>query len=209
MRDMIERWGYAGIPLGIALGHAGMPIPEDLVYILAGSLAAQGRLALPLVLLAGVVGVMACDNAGYWIGRRLGRPWARRLAASSSLAERISVAIVRHGALAVFTVRFLPGVRGLGGPLAGLAGIPPGHFLAANGCAAALHVASSVSAGYLLAGPAVLWTLCLALGGGVAAWRLTRFVGRGAPLAPGTADRSGTDGPNPPQSGGAMNAGGA
>jgi len=190
MLDLIERWGYAAIPLGIALGHAGMPIPEDLVFFLAGSLAAQGRLALPLAVFAGVLGVMACDNIAYWASRRFARPWAHKLMASSPAAARVRAAIARHGALAVFTVRFLPGARALAGPLAGLAGVSPAHFFAANGCAAALHVATSVSAGYLLGGRAGPWMLCLGLGGGIACWRLARFLP--ARAAPRSADAATT-----------------
>jgi membrane protein DedA with SNARE-associated domain len=157
--DLLGRWSYLGIPLAIALGNVGVPIPEDLVHLLAGSLAAQGRLRLPVVLLVGVLGVVLWDNLGYWVGRRLGRQWAGRLEAASPLGARAGAAIRIHGPLAVIAARFVPGARAVAGPLAGLAGVRPATFLAANGCAAVLHVLATVSAGYLLGGRSVVWML--------------------------------------------------
>ena len=165
--DLLGRWGYLGIFLSVVLGNAGLPIPEDAVHLAAGYLAASGRLSLPTVLAVGVLSVMAADHAGYWGARlvRRRRSGGRR----SALASRLAAALEAYGPLGVFAARFLPGVRALTGPIAGLAGIPPLQFLGANASAAAIHVSLLIGIGYTLGAPHALASVlgpaaCLAAG---------------------------------------------
>jgi membrane protein DedA with SNARE-associated domain len=148
--DLLGRWGYLGIFLSVALGNVGLPIPEDAVHLTAGYLAAGGHLDLPTVLAVGVLSVMGSDQAGYWGARFVGR--GRNGGRRSALASRLAGALQTYGPLGVFAARFLPGVRGLTGPIAGLVGVPPLQFLAANGSAAAIHVALVAGIGYALGG---------------------------------------------------------
>jgi undecaprenyl-diphosphatase len=146
--DLLGRWGYLGIFLSVVLGNAGLPVPEDAVHLAAGYLAAGGHLSLPRVLAVGVLSVMAADHAGYW-GARLVRR-RRNGGRRSALASRLAAALEAYGPLGVFAARFLPGVRALTGPIAGLAGIPPLQFLGANASAAAIHVSLLIGIGYAL-----------------------------------------------------------
>ena len=58
--------------------------------------------------------------------------------------------MARYGPLAVFVARFVPGLRFLGGPLAGAGGLPPGRFLLANALGALVYVPYAVGLGYAL-----------------------------------------------------------
>ncbi len=170
--DALGRWGYLGIFLSVALGNAGLPIPEDAVHLTAGYLAAAGHLSLPSVLVVGVLSVMASDHAGYWGARLVGRR-GRSDGRSWALASRLAAALEAYGPLGVFAARFLPGVRSLTGPIAGLAGMPPLQFLAANGSAAVIYVSLVAGTGY-------------ALGAGVEPHALASALGPVASLAAGS-----------------------
>jgi membrane protein DedA with SNARE-associated domain len=54
----------------------------------------------------------------------------------------------RHGQLGVFLARFIPGLRFMAGPLAGIAGMPFGRFFVANIAGAAVYVPLMVALGY-------------------------------------------------------------
>lgn len=148
--DILGRWGYLGIFLSVVLGNAGLPIPEDPVHLAAGYLAASGQLDLTTALAVGILSVMAADHAGYWGSRLLGlhRGWRGR--GRWNVSSRMSRALQRYGPLGVFAVRFLPGVRILTGPIAGLVGFPALQFLMAEASAAAIHVSLLVGTGHLL-----------------------------------------------------------
>ncbi len=78
LRAVIAEWGYLAIFAFVVLGNLGVPIPENSVLWLAGFFVWKGRLALPVVLLVGIVAAVAGDNLGYWLGRRYGQPAVAR-----------------------------------------------------------------------------------------------------------------------------------
>ncbi|MGD6740592.1 DedA family protein [Streptomyces sp. BH106] len=113
----------------------GFFLPGDSLLFTAGLLCASGgsgvHLSLPQVLVAAVVGALAGAQAGYWIGRRGGRPL---LARSRSVrlregAERAEELLARYGyAKAIVLARFVPVVRTVLNPLAGALGVPARTF---------------------------------------------------------------------------------
>jgi membrane protein DedA with SNARE-associated domain len=122
------------------------------VLALAGYLVHAGHLRLWLVITVGVVSAAIGDNAGYWIGRRLGRPaierYGRRIGITPARMESVARFVERYGGTGVFAARFLPGIRVLAGPLAGASGLPAGRFLLANLLGAACFVPYAVGIGY-------------------------------------------------------------
>jgi membrane-associated protein len=70
LKTLIGHRGYLAIFAFVVLGNVGVPLPENSVLWVAGYLVWKGRLYLPLVPLVGIVGAVAGDNLGYWIGRR-------------------------------------------------------------------------------------------------------------------------------------------
>lgn len=90
-------------------------ISEDAACVGAGSLAAQGRLGLAAAILTCFAGIVVGDVALYWIGRISGagllkNPYAARFVSSGSIA-RAGRSLERKGAAAVFTSRFVTGLR--------------------------------------------------------------------------------------------------
>lgn len=152
LRALIGHWGYLAIFALVVLGNIGVPVPENSVLWVAGYLVWKGKLQLPLVLLVGIVGAVAGDNLGYWIGRRYGQPaveryghWARLTPPRLETMRRF---VHRYGSFGVFIARFITGLRFMAGPLAGSMGLPPRAFFIANVLGAVCYVPMMVGAGY-------------------------------------------------------------
>jgi membrane protein DedA with SNARE-associated domain len=156
----VERWGYAAIFAVVVLGNLGVPVPEETILTLAGYLVWRGDLRLGPVLIVAIASASAGDNGSYWLGRRLGsralNRYKPRLGLNPARLEAGRRFVAKHGALAVFLGRFLPGLRFAVGPLAGIAGIPAPVFLIANVLGACCYVPAVVGVGYAIgrgAGP--------------------------------------------------------
>lgn len=113
----------------------GFFLPGDSLLFSAGLLAAtHGNLHLPLVgvLAVAAAGALIGAQLGYWIGRTLGvrilertkRPALRRA------TDRVSEVIDRYGpAKAIVLARFIPVVRTVMNPMAGMIGISTRLFI--------------------------------------------------------------------------------
>ena len=149
---LIQNWGYLAIFGVVILGNMGLPIPEETILILAGYLVWEGKLLLPIVLGVGLVSAILGDNIGYWIGREFGRRAVERyegwLFVTPERLDAVQRVVARYGPLAVFAARFLPGLRFLAGPVAGITGLRPAAFLLANVLGASLYVPAAVGIGY-------------------------------------------------------------
>ena len=150
--ELIHHWGYSAIFVILLLGNVGVPVPEETVLLVGGYLIWRRQLRLPLVLAIGIVGAVIGDNIGYWLGRQYGRPvidrYGRWLLLTSERLEPMERFVKRHGPLAVFVARFLPGFRFVAGPLAGIAGLPFRRFFPANLLGAVTYVPIAVAVGY-------------------------------------------------------------
>jgi membrane protein DedA with SNARE-associated domain len=151
---LVIKWSYAAIVVGLVLGNLGLPVPEETILAVAGYAAWRGILSLPAVVALGTVSAILGDNLGYWVGRRYGREviarHGRRIGITAERLDRLAHLVARYGALAVFVARFVPGLRFLGGPLAGAGGLAPARFLLANALGALVYVPYAVGLGYAL-----------------------------------------------------------
>jgi membrane protein DedA with SNARE-associated domain len=118
-----SKLGYL-LPAIIGLESMGLPSPGETALVLAAVLASQGKLQIWLVILIGVASAILGDNAGYWLGRRLGRevleapgPFRRRRVEVIAAGDRF---FDRHGPKAVFFARWIALVRFAAAWLAGI-----------------------------------------------------------------------------------------
>lgn len=150
----VEHWRYAAIFFVVVLGNAGLPVPEETILTVAGYLVRRGDLSLWPVLVVGIASASIGDNIAYWLGRALGtaalRRYGTRLWVSPARLESTERFLVKHGALAVFVARFVPGMRFAAGPVAGLTGIPARTFFIANALGATCYVPAVVGVGYAI-----------------------------------------------------------
>jgi membrane protein DedA with SNARE-associated domain len=129
-----------GYPLLFALvgaESAGALVPGETSLIVAGALAGQGQLSLPLVIAVAASAAIVGDNVGYLIGRRglrrlLDRRRGRFSERRRKALERGEEFFRRNGAAAVFFGRWLPGLRVFAAWLAGANRMDWPHFLLWN-----------------------------------------------------------------------------
>jgi membrane protein DedA with SNARE-associated domain len=146
--------GYPLLFALIAAESAGALVPGETSLIVAGALAGQGQLSLPLVVVVAAGAAILGDNTGYLLGRRglrrlLDRP-GRRAAGRRRLIERGEAFFARWGAATVFFARWLPGLRVVASWLAGADRMPWPRFLLWNALGGTLWAATIGSLAYLL-----------------------------------------------------------
>ncbi len=111
----LDKVGYASL-FGIVLGQGvGLPLPGGISLIVAGSLAAQGKLNIVAIYILGITASIIGSNIGYLIGRRYGTDFLKApgpLAKKRHLFYKKGHPIVeRYGWLAVLFAKFFPVLR--------------------------------------------------------------------------------------------------
>ena len=104
-------YGYPVLGLTLMLGALGVPLPAGLATVVAGSLAANGKLDWTVTAVVALSASVGGDMAGYGLGR-LVRPGAleRRagwLGYSATRRARVEALLARWGGLAVLLTRTL------------------------------------------------------------------------------------------------------
>lgn len=153
LTDTIFALGYPGIATLMAIESSAIPFPSEVVMPPAGYLAAQGRMSLPLVILAGLTGSLMGALANYGVARWLDR-WLRRhgrwLLISSGSLDRAESFFRRHGEIGTFIGRLVPVVRQLISIPAGLARMRLDRFVLYTGLGAGIWCAILAYIGYVL-----------------------------------------------------------
>jgi membrane-associated protein len=154
----VDKIFQAGGMIGLALTIfaetgllAGFFLPGDTLLFAAGFFAAQGRLGLALTLLVLYVAAVAGNMVGYEIGKRSGRKLFNKSDSIVFHKDNIDKAqdfFKRHGGKTVILARFVPVVRTLASPLAGMGHMPYGKFMLYNLVGALLWVPSITLIGY-------------------------------------------------------------
>lgn len=76
---LLTEWGYIAVALAVIADSFGLPVPGEVMLMLAAVYAgATHHLALPAVIAAAVVGAILGDNITYQLGRRGGYPLIKR-----------------------------------------------------------------------------------------------------------------------------------
>ncbi len=159
---LLARFGAWAV-LVVVFAETGLPalgvfLPGDTLLLPAGlacSLSTLGaaRLSLPLVLACAGAGSLAGAQTGFWLGRRGGRSMRLRRLEGRGQArmERAEALFARYGPRrAVLLGRFVPVVRTLVHPAAGLLDMPTASFTLWQAVAGLAWSQSLVLAGYVL-----------------------------------------------------------
>jgi membrane protein DedA with SNARE-associated domain len=136
---------YLGIVVFLVLTGCGMPIPEEVAFVVAGVLSAEGNLHWPTALAACLVGAILGDSVMYAIGRRWGDTLLRahpRFAwiLQAKREKQFEEAVEQHAFKVMFLSRFLVGIRGPVYVAAGAVHVPYLRFLAIDMFCASLVV---------------------------------------------------------------------
>jgi membrane protein DedA with SNARE-associated domain len=156
--NVISSTGYLGIVLLMFLENVFPPIPSEVIMPLAGYMVAQAKLSLMGIIIAGTVGSVLGALPLYYIGRLVGEErlkeltdkHGRWLTVSRKDIERAKRWFEKHGALAVFICRLVPGIRSLISIPAGIRRMNLASFLAYTTIGAAMWTALLAYLGYVL-----------------------------------------------------------
>jgi membrane-associated protein len=142
-------WAYA-VVLALALIDAVLPIvPSETAVITAGVVAADGDLAVPLVIAAAAVGAFAGDNIAYAIGHRYGS--RTRLLSGEKAKRRLAWAqkqLDERGGELIAVARFIPGGRTAVTLAAGVTHFPWRRFAVFDAIAAVIWAGYATLLGY-------------------------------------------------------------
>ena len=107
--------GYPLLFAVVALEAGGLPVPGETALVAAAIAASHHRLHITSVIAVAAAAAIIGDNAGYLIGRKIGRklleapgPFARHRRKVLELGEPF---FARHGNKAVFFGRWITGLR--------------------------------------------------------------------------------------------------
>ncbi|MGZ3687546.1 MAG: DedA family protein [Bdellovibrionota bacterium] len=113
----VDAWGYTGVFVLMAMESSIIPVPSEIVIPPAAFWAAQGRMSLAGVVLAGTAGSYFGSLANYWISRWIGQPLVHRYGKFVLLPpKKLTMAedwVTQFGAPGIFLARLLPVVRHL------------------------------------------------------------------------------------------------
>ena len=112
---LVAKLGYCGIVLLMALESSFFPFPSEIVIPPAGYLAAQGKMSIYLVIIAGIVGSLLGALFNYYISFRWGRATILKMGKIFGFDEKMLGLLEgyfqEHGEITTFVGRLLPGIR--------------------------------------------------------------------------------------------------
>lgn len=168
IHDALLNYGYLAAFGLIFAGAAFLPIPGNLVIVIAGALLTRGygqiEVMLPVIVLANVAG----DTVGYGLARRTVKheSWRRRADRHAALG-RLEAYLLKRPLLTVIGSRFVPFANAGVNMLSGMCRLSPARFVAAD-----LIGNTGFAAAYLALGVAFgrVWgdaAAAAAVGGGI------------------------------------------
>ncbi len=156
--DIIERFGYTGIALLIAMETIFPPLPSEIILPLGGFTASRGDLSLWGVILAAtlgsVAGALVLYGVGYLIGRErlawLVERYGRYMLLKQTDLDKTFSVFERYSTKAVLIGRMIPVVRSLISIPAGLTHMSLPTFIVYTAIGSALWNSALIGSGYIL-----------------------------------------------------------
>jgi membrane protein DedA with SNARE-associated domain len=142
IQHLVEHYGYLAV-------FAGALLEGETVLVMGGFAAHRGLLALPWVLVLAAVGGFLGDQFFFFMGRRHGRALLSRFPSLEQSSTRVQCLLTRYDAAAIFSVRFIYGLRIAGPVLIGMSGVRPWRFVCFNLLGATVWASAIGGAGYL------------------------------------------------------------
>jgi len=150
----VESLGYFGIFIMTFIESTFIPIPSEITLIPAGYLVQKGQMSGLVVLLVSIAGTIGGALANYYIayffGRLLFVDKGKYFFLNPSKLKKIEQFFAEHGAISVFTGRFLPGVKHFISFPAGLAKMNLKLFALYTALGGAIWCTILITLGYII-----------------------------------------------------------
>ncbi len=152
--ETVGRFGYSGIFLLMMIESSFFPFPSEVVMIPAGYLAFQGEMGLWQVICLGIAGSIAGALINYYLAISLGRPlilrYGKYVFLGPETLDKVDRFFEKHGEIATFNGRLVPGIRQLISLPAGLARMNIGRFVFYTSLGAGIWVTILTLLGFVL-----------------------------------------------------------
>jgi membrane protein DedA with SNARE-associated domain/rhodanese-related sulfurtransferase len=152
---LIAQYGLLLVFLNVLVEQAGVPVPAVPTMIVAGALAANGKLDLAGAVLAAVIACLLSDLAWYWAGRRFGggvmRTICRISLSPDSCVKQSELRFQRWRGRILLIAKFVPGLSTVAPPLVGAMGLRISSFVLLDGLGSLLWAGLAVGLGYAFA----------------------------------------------------------
>jgi len=149
-----EPFGLSLIFLNVLLEQLGLPLPAVPTLVIAGALAANGRLPAAAVFALAVAACLIGDSSWYLAGRRYGSRVMKLLCRISltpdTCVSQTQASFERWGPRALVVAKFVPGLSLIAPPLAGATHMRFARFAVFTAAGAILWVGAALLAGRLL-----------------------------------------------------------
>lgn len=152
--ELFDQYGPLLVFLNVLIEQLGAPIPAVPGLMVAGALAADGRLSWLSVLCLAVLGSGMANFTWFLAGRRFGLRilglMCRISLSPDTCVGRAGEAFARWGVAALLVARFVPGLSAVAAPMAGATGLGAGRFILFDTLGTSLWAGSAIGAGALL-----------------------------------------------------------
>jgi len=152
----LSRHGLLLVFANVLIEQLGLPVPALPTLVLAGALAAGGKLSLAGLILVSVVASLLGDSVWYLLGRRHGYRILRMLCRLSlspeSCVRQTESVFDRWGLLTLLVAKFVPGLSTVAPPLAGSGRVGIVPFLSVSAAGAFIWAGLASALGWLFHG---------------------------------------------------------
>lgn len=153
-QEWVIQYGYIGIFALMMASSACIPVPSEIVLLVAGWYSATGRLGIVAVVLVALAGNLVGSVLAYYLGLTAGREALARYGRYVGIRAREIDKAERwwdeHGESATFFSRMVPILRTYISVAAGFARMPVGRFLAYTVAGMIPWTLGLAAAGYLV-----------------------------------------------------------
>jgi len=152
--SLLGQYGLALVFANVLIEQLGLPLPAIPTLVVAGALATDGKLSMPLLFAVALAACLLADISWYIAGRRFGNRVMKLLCRISLTPDYwvsdTQARFERWGVNVLVIAKFVPGLATIAPPLAGATRIAWPRFLFFNSLGGALWVGAGLGGGILL-----------------------------------------------------------
>lgn len=152
---LVAQYGLLLVFLNVLVEQVGVPVPAVPTLMVAGAVAASGKLPLIGVVAVALLACLLGDLVWYWAGRRFGggvmRTICRISLSPDSCVKQSELRFQRWRGQVLLVAKFIPGLSTVAPPLVGAMGLRLPAFLWMDGLGSLLWVGIAVALGQAFA----------------------------------------------------------
>jgi membrane protein DedA with SNARE-associated domain len=150
--ELLDRYGYSLVFVVALLEQLGLPVPVAPFLLLAGAIAASGKLSFLLLSIFTVIAAFTGDMVWFYLGRTRGRKVLKNLCLLSLSPEtcvrKTEDSFLKYGMNSLLFSKFVPALNTIAPPMAGLVGARLISFVWRDLIGSILYVVSFLLLGF-------------------------------------------------------------